>query len=77
MTYFAKSVAEMKNAADIVYPYSGNPYYIENAAKFTLRQWCWRSVVSGVDQADPFAVFEENRAVSAKDYFEGLIKVKR
>lgn len=77
MTYFGKSVIAMKENADIVYPYSNNEYYLKNAATFILKEWCWKSKIGGAEQNNPFSVFVKNEKTTAKDYFEGLIKVSR
>lgn len=75
MSHFGKSVIEMKNAAEIVYPYSGNAYYKENSATFTLGQWAWRTKIDGVTYDSPFEVFAGDSKKTAKAYFEGLILV--
>lgn len=66
MTYFGKNVMELKNASDIVYPYSGHSYYIENSATFSLTKWGW---VSG-KYDNPFLGLKDG--VSALSYFNGL-----
>lgn len=75
MTYFGKYMMEMKAASDVVYPYSGTDYYLKNSGTFTLANWGWKSVVSGVVQTNPFQAIA-NGKTSAKDYFEGLYKSK-
>lgn len=72
MSYFAKTLVEIKESSDIVYPYSNNEYYAANSSKFTLGQWAWRSKVNGDDAINPFDYFNTNQEVTAKDYFEGL-----
>ena len=72
MTYFGKSVMEMKRASDIVYPYSGHEYYISNSANFALGQWGWKSTVSGRTVLNPFEEYLDHPNTTAQMYFEGL-----
>lgn len=72
MTYFGKSVMEMKRASDIVYPYSANDYYLRNSSAFVLERWGWRSNVGGGTAENPFVEFVQNSSVGAIDYFNGL-----
>ncbi len=66
MTYFGKNVMEIKNASDIVYPYSGHSYYVANSATFALEQWGWKS--GRYD--NPILAMTDG--VSALNYFNGL-----
>ena len=72
MTYFGKSVMEMKSSSDIVYPYSGHDYYVTNSALFSLGQWGWKSIVDGRPILNPFEEFLDHPATTAQKYFEGL-----
>lgn len=73
MTYFGKYMMEMKAASDVVYPYSGTDYYLRNSGTFTLRQWGWKSNVSGIVRQDPFATIASSGGkITAEDYFKGL-----
>jgi len=72
MTYFGKSVMEMKSASDVVYPYSGHDYYISNSSNFSLGQWGWRSMVGGRPAMNPFEEYLDHPNTTAQMYFEGL-----
>lgn len=72
MTYFGKSVMEMKQSSDIVYPYSANDYYLRNSSNFVLERWGWTSKVGGGTEDNPFVTFVQNANVTAADYFRGL-----
>ncbi len=72
MTYFGKSIMEMKSASDIVYPYSGHDYYISNSANFALGQWGWKAMVGGRPVMNPFEEYLDHPTTTAKMYFEGL-----
>ena len=71
MTYFGKKIMEMKEASDVVYPYSGNDYYLRNSATFMLQRWAWTSNVGGTVE-NPFTTFVQNPSTTAKSYFNGL-----
>lgn len=70
MTYFGKNVMEIKNASDIVYPYSGHNYYITNSATFALEKWGWKS---GKYDNPILAMLD---GVSAMSYFNGLYSAR-
>ena len=72
MTYFGKSVMEMKSASDIVYPYSGHAYYRENSASFSLGQWGWKATIGGRPVMNPFEEYLDHPTTTAQMYFEGL-----
>ena len=72
MTYFGKSVMEMKTASDIVYPYSGHAYYRENSASFSLGQWGWKATIGGRPVMNPFEEYLDHPTTTAQMYFEGL-----
>ncbi len=72
MSYFAKTLVEMKESSDIVYPYSSHAYYVANSSSFMLGQWGWKAKVNGDDVTNPFDYFKTNEGATAKQYFEGL-----
>ncbi|MBQ7912476.1 MAG: hypothetical protein IJ308_01880 [Clostridia bacterium] len=72
MTYFGKSVMEMKSASDVVYPYSGHEYYISNSANFALGQWGWKATIGGRPVLNPFEEYLDHPNTTAQMYFEGL-----
>ena len=76
MTHFGKTLLEIKESSNIVYPYSNNSYYVANSSSFRLGQWAWRGHVSGDLVSNPFDYFRtsSNSSKTAKDYFEGLGK---
>ena len=74
MTPFGKSVMQMKSVSDIVYPYSGHKYYIDNSSNFALGQWGWKSIINGRTAFNPFEEYLNYPKTTAKTYFEGLKK---
>ena len=72
MSYFGKSLMEMKQASDIVYPYSNSTSYITESSKYMLGQWAWKAKVSGDNPVNPFLYMTTNAGTTAKAYFEGL-----
>lgn len=75
-SYFAKSLMQIKETADIVYPYSNAPEYVANSSKYGIRSWAWSSKVSGKEASNPFGFFRTNKSKTAQDYFEGLVKAQ-
>lgn len=74
MSYFGRTLLEMKESSDIVYPYSSNATYVSNSAQFLLGTWGWRSRVGDSTAINPFSHFRANGTTSARTYFEGLYK---
>lgn len=72
MTYFGKSIMEMKEASDVVYPYSGHEYYVNHSANFTLGQWGWRTMIGKRTAVNPFVEYLDHSSTTAQEYFEGL-----
>lgn len=72
MSPFGKSVVDLKENSDIVYPYSNNATYVAKSASYLLGQWAWKSNVKGKEALNPFSFFRDNASVTAKEYFEGL-----
>ena len=68
MTYFGTKVMEMKEASDIIYPYSGNDYYLRNSATFMLERW---GLAAKKDE-NPFTIFVQNSSMTARTYFDSL-----
>lgn len=71
---YSRSVFEMKQRADIVYPYSSNAIYAENPATFAFTSF-YSTVVHQGQGNTPYtmpsrAIYDYK--VTAKQYFEGL-----
>ena len=74
MSYFGKSLMEIKNSSDIVYPYSNHEYYVAHSAQFKFGEWGWKGHVSGDLVTNAFDYFRVNSGKTAIDYFNGLGK---
>jgi hypothetical protein len=74
MSYFCQSLMQMKETADIVYPYSDNLTYIENSTQLRLEAWAFTSKFGASPVDNPFSQFRLNESLTAKTYFEGLRK---
>ncbi len=74
LSYYGKTLWEMKSNADVVYPFSTKSIYLNNQSTFNL-YYGWNSTVGSSDKNNTVdAIRQEN--ISAKTYFEGLKKYK-
>ena len=73
MSYFGKSVLEMKRNSNIIYPCSNLTIINNNSATFTSDVWGWSTQIGATKYEDPFAAFRSGK--TAKDYFEGYGKI--
>ena len=72
MSYFGKSIIEMKKNSDIVYPLSSVEKVINNPSYFSTDAWGWSSLVGGNPYKDPFMNLLEVGGLTAESYFNGL-----
>lgn len=70
MTHFGRSVMELKQNSDVVYPYSSEAIYVNQSGQFHSTT-SWDSVVGGTAYNGPVSAFHED-GVSAADYFKGM-----
>lgn len=73
MTYFGKSVLELKAQSDIIYPVSSLDFINNNSGTFTPDAWAWSTKIGSTSYENPYAAFRANK--TAKEYFEGLTQV--
>ena len=71
MSYYGRTLLEMREASDIVYPYSSNQFYVRNASQYLLTA-SWKAEVGKQSAANPFNFLRVNEDVTARSYFEGL-----
>lgn len=74
MSYYGRSLLEMKETADIVYPYSDNLTYIANSTQHRIESWAWTSKFGASPVDNPFLQFKTDASLTAQAYFEGLFK---
>lgn len=70
MTYFGRSVMQLQSSSDIVFPYSSEPIYANQAGSFAMVDM-WDSAVGAEYFGSP-SVPLRNGQVSVADYFSGL-----
>lgn len=71
LSYFGKSVMEMKANSNIVYPYSSLTKVINNPGYFNMDYWSWTTKVDGKNYSAPFSAMLDS-GVTAEQYFNGL-----
>lgn len=70
MTHFGRSVMELQSSSDIVFPYSSEPIYANQAGSFAMVDM-WDSAVGAEYYGSP-SVPLRNGQVSVENYFSGL-----
>ena len=71
MTYFGRSVLELKERSDVIYPYSMNDNYVAYPKEFQTHGLFWTRI--GVQDLDRSCyAFKERKDVNAKSYFSGM-----
>lgn len=75
MTHFGRSVMELKQNSDIVYPFSNTAIYMNQSGSFNADK-VWQSIVDGTVYNGPATAFHES-GVSAVDYFKGLLEYNK
>lgn len=75
MTHFGRSVMELKQNSDIVYPFSNTAIYMNQSGSFNADK-VWQTIVDGTVYNGPATAFHED-GVSAADYFKGLLEYNK
>ena len=70
MTYFGRSIMEVQSNSDIVFPYSSEPIYVNQAGSFAMVDM-WDSAVGAEYFGSPSVPLRKGQ-VSVADYFSGL-----
>jgi len=70
MTNFGRSIMQLQSSSDIVFPYSSEPIYINQAGSFAMVDM-WDSSVGGEFYGSPSVPLRKGE-VSIEDYFSGL-----
>lgn len=70
LTPFGRSLVEVKESAEIVYPFSTNSVYVNNQRYFTTAE-LYKATVGSEKSWPSEAMHDEN--ISAAQYFEGLL----
>jgi len=69
---FAKSICQVKQNYDIVYPYSKQPAVLNNQSFFNFENLANYSNISGDDYTHPAFEFNDSPSLSAVAYFDGM-----
>lgn len=70
MTNFGRSIIQLQNSSDVVFPYSSEPIYVNQAGSFAMVDM-WDSVIGGEFYGSPSVPLRKSE-VSLEDYFTGL-----
>lgn len=70
MTYFGRSILELQQNSEIVFPYSSEPIYANQAGTFAMVDM-WNSTISGEYYSYPSAALRKGET-TVVDYFNGL-----
>ena len=71
MTTYAKSLIQLKQSADIVYPFSGTELYLQNQGAFAPEQLCWFTASNGQKIQYPAEKMHDESRTTAEDIFSG------
>lgn len=69
MSYFGRSVMELKQKSEIVYPYSTNSVYVNSQSRFGTHSMYYSKLTSNYQFA---AEAMHDAGVSAAQYFSGM-----
>lgn len=72
LTTYAKSILELKEKSDIVYPYSTRVEWLNNPLIFSGFAWPFQSTVDGYDYRNPWLYFTQVNGASPEAYFNGV-----
>lgn len=76
LTYFGKSVYDLHNSSDIVYPYSTEPIYLNNQSLFSIHN-SYGSAIGSKEENHPITYFRAKQTNNAIDYFNGLVEYNK
>lgn len=71
MTYYGKTLIELKNDSDVLYPGNGSSFYINNSAKFHYNQLFHTEISKGTTIQYVWDGIHD-QGVSAEKYFSGI-----
>ena len=75
LTHFGRSVMELKQKSDVVYPFSNQAIYVNQSGQFHAGE-VWKSTVGGTVYSGPATAFYEDN-VSVADYFNGMLQYNK
>lgn len=72
LTYFGKSVYDLHNNSNIVYPYSNEPIYLDNQSTLSIHN-SYGTKIGAKEESHPITYFRSSTSSNAIDYFNGMI----
>ncbi|MCQ2418355.1 MAG: extracellular solute-binding protein [Clostridia bacterium] len=69
LTTYCKSILEIKETGDVIYPYTNREEVLDNPLQFASFAWAWTTSVDGYEYRNPWLYFSEVSDGSAEDYF--------
>lgn len=73
LTTYAKSILELKENSNVIYPVSIVPEVVNNNILFANFSWAWLSNVGGFEFKNPWLYFKDEADTSAAKYFAGQL----
>ena len=71
LTTYAKSLINLKETANVFYPYSTNQLQLDNNSVFGAFNWVWHTTIKGTDYRHPWMYFTTLDHPSTLAYFNG------
>ena len=71
LTTYAKSLINLKETANVFYPYSTNQLQLDNNSVFGAFNWVWHTTIKGTDYRHPWMYFTTVDHPSTLAYFNG------
>lgn len=71
MSTYAKSILELKENSDVIYPVSTNDIIIDNYTVFGAFSIAWKTNINGYEEKNPWLYFKDVADSTAEKYFAG------
>ena len=73
LTTYAKSILELKENSDVIYPVSIVDEVVNNNIMFANYTWAFQTDIGGYEFKNPWLYFKDESGASAEKYFAGLL----
>lgn len=71
LTTYCKSILDLKENSDIIYPYTKQDIVLNNPLMFQSFSWAWLTSVDGYEYKNPWLYFTDVKGATAEAYFNG------
>lgn len=71
LTTYCKSILDLKENSDIIYPYTKLDIVLNNPLLFQSFAWAWLTTVNGYEYRNPWLYFTDVKGATAEAYFNG------